>query len=61
VNCPDCGERMDHCHGTLVLHADVVECIDPSCATPYLASHALVVSCAEVDCPACAAAHSPAA
>jgi hypothetical protein len=52
---------MDHCHGTLVLHADVVECIDPSCATPYLASHTLVVGCAEVDCPACAAAHSPAA
>ena len=58
MTCPDCGERMDHCHGTLVLHADVAECTDPACATPYLASHTLVVGCAEVDCSACAAART---
>jgi hypothetical protein len=53
--CADCGERMAHCHGTLVVHADVAECTDPMCGTD-LASHALVVGCAEVDCSSCAAA-----
>lgn len=58
MTCPDCGERMDHCHGTLVLHADVLECTDPGCATAYLASHTLVVSCGEVGCSSCATAHA---
>lgn len=57
---------MDHCHGTLVLHADVVECTDLACAEPYLASHTLVVSCGEVGevdgrCSSCATARSHAA
>lgn len=58
MSCPDCGERMAHCHGTLVLHTDVVECTEPGCATPQLASHALVVSCGEVGCSSCARART---
>jgi hypothetical protein len=59
MTCVDCGERFAHCHGTLVLHADVAECTDPACDT-NLASHALVVGCAEVDCSSCAAARTAA-
>ena len=29
---------MDHCHGTLVLHVELVECTDPGCARPHLAA-----------------------
>jgi hypothetical protein len=58
--CPDCGERMAHCHGTLVVHADVAECTDPACETPHLASHLLVVGCAEVACSSCAATRTAA-
>jgi hypothetical protein len=58
MTCPDCGARTDHCHGTLVLHADVVECTDQTCTTVHLARHLLVVSCGEVGCASCASAHS---
>ncbi|HEY7594233.1 MAG TPA: hypothetical protein VH969_13855 [Actinophytocola sp.] len=65
MTCPDCGDRVDHCHGTLVLHADDVEvtaeCIDPACDAPELASHTLVVGCGELGCPACATARTRAA
>jgi len=60
MTCPDCGERMAHCHGTLVVHADAVDCTDLTCDAD-LASHVLVVGCAEVDCSPCAAAYSPVA
>ena len=58
MTCPDCGERMDHCHGTLVLHVELVECTDPACARPHLARHPLVLSCGELDCSACAGART---
>ncbi len=61
MNCPDCGARTDHCHGTLVLHVDQLECTDVGCAMPYLASHHLVVTCGEVGCASCATARSHAA
>jgi hypothetical protein len=60
VTCPDCGDRVDHCHGTLVLHADLAECIDPACDAPELAAHPLVVGCGELGCAACSAARTAA-
>jgi hypothetical protein len=55
MTCPDCGERWAHCHGTLVLHSDLLECTDVNCTKPNLADHRLVVSCGDVGCLSCAA------
>lgn len=60
MTCPDCGEHMAHCHGTLVVHTDVAECTDLGCGAD-LASHTLVVGCAELGCSSCAAARTHAA
>jgi hypothetical protein len=53
MRCPDCGDRWDHCHGTLVLHADLLECTDASCDRPSVAAHRLVVGCGEIGCSSC--------
>ena len=38
---------MDHCHGTLIVHADrTVDCTDADCELGDLMRHALVVDCA---------------
>ncbi len=63
VTCFDCGDRVEHCHGTLVLHTsdstgDVAECTDPECTVPELACHALVIDCVEVSCARCGPAWS---
>jgi hypothetical protein len=48
-SCPDCGSDLDHCHGTLVVHADrTSECTDPACDLPDLLMHAFVVDCRAV-------------
>jgi hypothetical protein len=56
--CPDCGEQLtEHCHGTLIRHADgSVECTDLQCRVLDAGRHELVVVCAlEIDCPCTAA------
>ena len=46
VGCADCVAERDHCHGTLIEHADgVVECTDDRCVMPYPVRHAMVVDC----------------
>jgi hypothetical protein len=48
-SCPDCGLRVDHCHGTLVVHSDrTVECTDAACELPDLLRHEFVIDCLAV-------------
>lgn len=50
TRCPDCHAEADHCHGTLVRHADgTVECTDPTCDELGVGRHDLVVVCAVTD------------
>ncbi len=54
VTCFDCGDRVEHCHGTLIRHNSVVaECTDLVCTIPEIACHALVIDCVELDCVWC--------
>ncbi|WP_459714724.1 hypothetical protein [Actinophytocola sp. KF-1] len=54
MTCFDCGDRVEHCHGTLVRHTrDVAECTEPDCTVPELACHTLVVDCVELSCAWC--------
>jgi hypothetical protein len=41
--CPSCREGLDHCHGTLLVHAGAIECTDPACAGPVRERHELLV------------------
>jgi hypothetical protein len=44
--CPYCAAQADHCHGTLVRHADgTVECTDVTCLELGDERHGLVVVC----------------
>jgi hypothetical protein len=55
AGCPDCTQVLDHCHGTLVRHADgSVECSDPTCVVPAVDAHGLVLTCADAGRCACA-------
>jgi hypothetical protein len=46
ASCADCDTERDHCHGTLIEHADSgVECTDDWCVMPYPARHPMVVDC----------------
>jgi hypothetical protein len=54
-SCPDCGlkvdpfDRLDHCHGTLVVHSDrSMDCTDPGCVLPELLRHDLIIDCMAV-------------
>jgi hypothetical protein len=48
-SCPDCGLRVDHCHGTLVVHAGrTLECTDAACELPDLLRHEFVIDCMAV-------------
>ncbi|SFQ30198.1 hypothetical protein SAMN05421810_10610 [Amycolatopsis arida] len=50
MECPRCTGGIDHCHGTLVLHADgFVECTDPACPDADEPRHFLTIDCAEID------------
>lgn len=51
--CSDCAAEFDHCHGTLVVHADgTSECMSHGCSDPDLARHSLTSTCADLaDCP----------
>ena len=57
--CPGCREEVDHCHGTLVRHADGwVECTDGSCPTLAVERHELVLACGPGEGCACGSAVS---
>lgn len=58
MTCLDCNQRLDHCHGTLILHTvGFAECSDPECREVVRYRHALVVECgAFVHCPVCTGA-----
>jgi hypothetical protein len=44
VTCPGCTHWLDHCHGTLVMHADgAVECTDPACTGTRSERHYLLL------------------
>lgn len=46
-----CGNDLDHCHGTLVLHADgTVECDEHATCEADEARHELWVTCDELRC-----------
>ncbi len=51
---------LDHCHGTLVRHADgVVECTDAGCVATEVVRHTLVIECESVE-GGCSCAADPA-
>jgi hypothetical protein len=55
-SCSDCRSGVDHCHGTLVMHADgTVDCTDAACELGDLIRHAFVIDCAAVLGGCCAA------
>lgn len=55
--CVDCGDEVEHCHETLVIHADgVVECLGDDCVGE-MDVHVLVLGCDELE-PPCRCASS---
>lgn len=54
--CRDCREELEHCHGTVIVHAlSAVECTE-DCATPE-AVHPFRIDCVSTGC-ACSVAIS---
>ncbi|WP_241385562.1 hypothetical protein [Rhodococcus sp. CH91] len=50
MTCSQCNHDLDHCHGTLVIHAEApADCTDPDCADFGIVRHTLVLDCAEID------------
>lgn len=50
MTCMSCHTGADHCHGTLVRHADGgAECTDPRCGGPDAMRHTFVIDCSDVD------------
>ena len=42
-------DRLDHCHGTLIVHTDnTVECTDDDCYSTDQARHTFIVDCFDV-------------
>jgi hypothetical protein len=51
TRCTDCDTERDHCHGTLIEHADGgVECTDDWCVIPYPVRHDMIVDCGVAGC-----------
>lgn len=49
TTCRACLSDLDHCHGTLVVHATTtVECTDPDCFDTSRVRHVLVIDCSEL-------------
>ncbi|MFF0281567.1 hypothetical protein ACFYSW_14735 [Rhodococcus aetherivorans] len=49
MTCRACRSDLDHCHGTLVVHATVpVECTEPDCFDTSRVRHMLVVDCSDL-------------
>jgi hypothetical protein len=45
-SCSDCRFGVDHCHGTLIVHADrTIECTDADCELGDLLRHAFILDC----------------
>ncbi|OBG76776.1 hypothetical protein A5714_15385 [Mycobacterium sp. E2462] len=58
ADCRDCRAGLDHCHGTIIRHAQGrfwgrAECTEPDCTSPELVAHTFVIDCDAVGC-ACA-------
>ncbi|MEC3981489.1 hypothetical protein [Amycolatopsis sp. H20-H5] len=51
MDCAFCTSRLDHCHGTLVVHPDggYAECTDHGCVDTDRVRHGLIIDCATVD------------
>ncbi|MBN6039247.1 hypothetical protein [Amycolatopsis sp. 195334CR] len=46
MDCATCSAGLDHCHGTLVLHAEfLAECTEPGCTDLGRARHLLIIDC----------------
>ncbi|WP_020660158.1 hypothetical protein [Amycolatopsis benzoatilytica] len=62
MECAFCTSKLDHCHGTLVVHPDhgFAECTDPSCTDLDRVRHGLIIDChtLDADC-ACTGAAKP--
>ena len=64
-SCEDCSLeidhlKIDHCHGTLVVHSDrTAECTDTSCELADPMRHELIIDCAAVLLGCCAAEDDP--
>ncbi|BBX75530.1 hypothetical protein H7H78_14380 [Mycobacterium shinjukuense] len=55
TGCRDCRAGVEHCHGTLIRHADGplqgrAECTEVDCLSPQLVPHAFVVDCDAIGC-----------
>ena len=47
--CRSCASAVDHCHGTLFVHAvSGAECTEIDCIDPDHARHTFVVDCADL-------------
>jgi hypothetical protein len=50
-DCRECRAGLDHCHGTLIIHAQRrTECTEDSCDVPEIIAHALRIDCDAVGC-----------
>jgi hypothetical protein len=48
VTCTDCTAELEHCHGTLIVHADgAVDCTKQDCSDWDPARHSLRLNCAD--------------
>jgi hypothetical protein len=51
VDCRDCREGLEHCHGTVIRHsAGRPECTEAECDSPELMTHTFVIDCDAVGC-----------
>lgn len=49
LDCASCAAALDHCHGTLLTHADgFVECTEDGCFDLDRVRHTLIIECHEV-------------
>ncbi|OSC41534.1 hypothetical protein [Mycobacterium decipiens] len=63
TDCRDCRAGLEHCHGTIIRHAEGplhhrAECIERDCVSPDLLPHAFAVDCSAVGC-GCAQSVAP--
>ncbi|MGH3450565.1 MAG: hypothetical protein ACRDQW_07515 [Haloechinothrix sp.] len=50
MECARCSSDLEHCHGTIVEHADgFVECTEPACQDADGLRHAFVIECSMVE------------
>ncbi|MGB8404203.1 MAG: hypothetical protein WCE30_09080 [Mycobacterium sp.] len=50
TTCRQCGDDLQHCHGTVIIHAgQAAECTDEDCVTPE-AEHLFRIDCDTVGC-----------